>query len=57
MTGQISGQIFKPLRAIGLMSGTSLDGVDAAWIETDGVSVTRTGIAATLHYEPDLRAD
>jgi anhydro-N-acetylmuramic acid kinase len=50
MTGQI-------LRAIGVMSGTSLDGVDAAWIETDGVTITRTGIAATLHYEADLRAD
>ena len=24
------------LRTIGLMSGTSLDGVDAAWLETDG---------------------
>ena len=27
------------LRAIGLMSGTSLDGVDAAWLETDGERV------------------
>lgn len=26
----------KIFRAIGLMSGTSIDGVDAAWIETDG---------------------
>ena len=26
-------------RTIGLMSGTSLDGVDAAWLETDGVAV------------------
>ena len=23
-------------RTIGLMSGTSLDGVDAAWLDTDG---------------------
>jgi len=45
------------MRAIGLMSGTSLDGVDAAWIETDGVSIARTGMAATLHYEDSLRAD
>lgn len=45
------------MRAIGMMSGTSLDGVDAAWIETDGVNIARTGIATTLHYEPDLRAD
>ena len=45
------------IRAIGLMSGTSLDGVDAAWIESDGVTISRTGPAATLHYEPALRAD
>src|SRR5215475_5097253 len=31
------------LRAIGLMSGTSLDGIDAAVIETDGTSVLRFG--------------
>jgi anhydro-N-acetylmuramic acid kinase len=49
--------VFKPLRAIGLMSGTSLDGVDAAWIETDGETVTATGPAATLLYEDDVRAD
>lgn len=29
----------KRYRAIGLMSGTSIDGVDAAYIETDGVDV------------------
>jgi anhydro-N-acetylmuramic acid kinase len=45
------------LRAIGLMSGTSLDGVDVAWIETDGITIARTGMAATLHYEDELRAD
>jgi len=45
------------MRAIGLMSGTSLDGVDAAWIETDGETITSTGPAATLLYEDDLRAD
>jgi anhydro-N-acetylmuramic acid kinase len=31
------------LRALGLMSGTSLDGVDAALIETDGERVARFG--------------
>ena len=45
-----------PLRAIGLMSGTSLDGVDAAAIETDGERVVRTGRALTLPYDPALRA-
>jgi anhydro-N-acetylmuramic acid kinase len=45
------------LRAIGLMSGTSLDGVDAAWIETDGETVARTGPSVTLAYDAGLRAD
>jgi anhydro-N-acetylmuramic acid kinase len=41
--------------AIGLMSGTSLDGVDAAVIETDGETVVRTGKTACLLYEDKLR--
>ncbi len=45
------------MRAIGLMSGTSLDGVDAAWIETDGERITGFGPSATLAYLPGLRAD
>jgi anhydro-N-acetylmuramic acid kinase len=45
------------LRAIGLMSGTSLDGVDAAWIETDGERVFATGPALTLPYDDLLRSD
>jgi anhydro-N-acetylmuramic acid kinase len=47
----------KRIRAIGLMSGTSLDGVDAAWIETDGEHISGFGPAATLLYEEGLRAD
>ncbi|WP_025885067.1 anhydro-N-acetylmuramic acid kinase [Asaia prunellae] len=43
------------LRVIGLMSGTSLDGVDAALIETDGMTVGRRGASLSLGYEPDLR--
>ncbi len=45
------------LRAIGLMSGTSLDGVDAAWLETDGERIGRLGPALTLPYDPALRAE
>ena len=48
-------------RTIGLMSGTSLDGVDAAWLDTDGVSVsafgpTRDGALMMTHCGRDLRA-
>lgn len=45
------------LRAIGLMSGTSLDGIDTAWIQTDGERIAQFGPSATLRFEDDLRAD
>lgn len=45
------------LRTIGLMSGTSLDGVDAAWVETDGEAIGRIGPSLTLPYDPALRRD
>lgn len=41
--------------ALGLMSGTSLDGVDAALAVTDGIAVERLGPALTVPYAPELR--
>jgi anhydro-N-acetylmuramic acid kinase len=41
--------------AIGLMSGTSMDGIDAALIWTDGVSAVRAGPALTVPYGAALR--
>jgi anhydro-N-acetylmuramic acid kinase len=43
------------LRAIGLMSGTSLDGVDVALIESDGESVQDFGPSGYRPYSDDER--
>jgi len=44
------------VRAIGLMSGTSLDGVDVALIETDGERIAEFGPAFCRPYRDDERA-
>ena len=47
----------KPLLpVIGLMSGTSVDAVDAALMMTNGETFTRTGITASLPWPDELRA-
>jgi anhydro-N-acetylmuramic acid kinase len=43
-------------KVIGLMSGTSLDGIDAALLETDGEDVVRPGPNLTVPYAPETRA-
>jgi anhydro-N-acetylmuramic acid kinase len=45
----------KMMTAIGLMSGTSMDGVDAALIETDGEGLVRMGPTAALAYGEEER--
>ena len=45
-----------PIRVVGAMSGTSLDGVDAAEIETDGVTIHRFGETAYRPYSEAERA-
>jgi anhydro-N-acetylmuramic acid kinase len=41
--------------ALGLMSGTSLDGVDVALVDTDGETVAHLGPAATIPYGDEQR--
>lgn len=40
--------------AIGLMSGTSMDGIDAALVDTDGEAIVRPRGFLSIPYEPDF---
>src|SRR5262245_31142064 len=56
MLGDNVNGMSQALRAIGLMSGTSMDGVDAAYVETDGAGTIKTGAAITVPFDPGFRA-
>ena len=43
--------LLRPLRALGMMSGSSLDGVNAAVITTDGVDIFDFGPVLDVPYE------
>jgi anhydro-N-acetylmuramic acid kinase len=47
----------KTLRALGLMSGTSMDGIDVALIETDGEDTLQRGRSGTYPYSETFRAN
>ncbi len=44
------------MRALGLMSGTSMDGISVALIDTDGETVAERGPAQTFAYNSEQRA-
>lgn len=44
------------IRAIGLMSGTSMDGIDVALITSDGGDVVERGASAEYPFDSDIRA-
>lgn len=46
-----------PVKAIGCMSGTSMDGIDVAMVETDGVILSEAGPGRTYAYPPAVRRD
>ncbi|MDD9930175.1 MAG: anhydro-N-acetylmuramic acid kinase, partial [Rhodospirillaceae bacterium] len=46
----------EPVLALGLMSGTSIDGVDAALLRTDGRSVVEACGALTVPYDDAVRS-
>ncbi|MDQ7247078.1 anhydro-N-acetylmuramic acid kinase [Dongia sedimenti] len=48
--------MIEPVWAIGLMSGTSGDGIDAALLKTDGERIIETGPGIGEAYDPAFRA-
>src|SRR5215467_4503682 len=52
-----SGRRSRLLKAIGVISGTSMDGIDVALVATDGRDAVSARAGATYPYPPDLRKE
>ena len=48
-------ETIKSFNALGVLSGSAIDGVDIAQIKTDGVDVYEYGRMITVPYEDELR--
>lgn len=55
-SGSVEVSRGNPLWALGLMSGTSMDGVDAALVLTDGETIAEFGSSLFLPYDETYRA-
>ncbi len=55
MGNSMNDRPLSTMTALGLMSGTSRDGVDAAIVRTDGISVLERGPSMTAPYDREFR--